>query len=117
MSDLVQQHRLTPLARRILSRVPAGTTVPRYGSGEWDDLPDQDPSRAAAVIIAAEAWRDHLSPGQVAMDVLSDIIAAELELQRRVREASWDVCGALDWSALAASPTYAQLQERRGEAA
>lgn len=108
---------MTPLARRLLSRVPAGTVVPRYGSPEWDALPDQDPRRAAAVVIAAECWRDHSSVERVAQDLLADLIDREQELRRRVREASWDVAGAADWSAIARAATFRELQQRRGEAA
>lgn len=108
---------LTPLARHILSRVADRRSIPRYGSDEWNALPDQDPRRAAAVIVAAEAWRDHCSPAQVALDLLGDLVEADRELMRRVREASWDVVGTRNWLAVAQSPTYAELQQRRGEAA
>lgn len=107
---------MTPLARHLLGRVPKGTTIPRYGSDEWDTLPEQDPRRAAAVALAAECWRDHLSPGQVAIELNDAMVAAEIELRRRVRECSWDVSAAIDWDALASRPTFAELQHRRGVA-
>jgi len=109
----VSGEHLTPLARRILSRVPTGTTVPRYGSTEWDDLPDQDPCRAAAVMIAAEAWREHCSPAQVALDLCRQLAEENAAVWRRMRETSWDVSAADDWAAASRRPTYAELQERR----
>ncbi len=82
----------------------------RYGSPEWEALPRWDPRRIDAVRVAAEAWRDHCSPGQVAIDMAQHLSDIEDALRRRVREASWDVAGALPWEA---SPSYAELQARR----
>jgi hypothetical protein len=106
---------ITPLAARLIGRVADRGTIPKYGSSEWDALPDQDPRRAAAVVVAAEAWRDHCSPERVAADMLAEMVHVDLEIARRVREASWDVSAARDWAALAQSPTFAELCERRGE--
>lgn len=105
---------LTSLACRLIGRVEDRASIPSYGSPEWDALPDQDPRRAAAVMIAAEAWRDHCSPAQVALDLLAEMARVDEEVARRVKEASWDVCGdGARWEALAASPTHAELQQRR----
>jgi hypothetical protein len=109
---------ITPLARRLIGRVPNGTVVPRYGSDEWDALPDQDPRRAAAIMVAAEAWRDYLSPERIAQDLLDEMADRDRELSRRVRDASWDVSRAVDWPELFASKQRAHLAVRaRGEAA
>lgn len=106
---------LTPLARHLLSRVPAGVDVPRYGSTEWDELDEQDPRRAAAVITAAEAWRRHCSPEQVAEDLRQQLVDEEEAVWRRIRELSWDLSASGDWEAIARRPTYAELCDRRGE--
>lgn len=34
--------------------------LPRYGSPAWLDLPDADPRKVAAVVVAAECWADDL---------------------------------------------------------
>lgn len=103
---------LTPLERQLLSKVPPGAEVPLYGSPEFDACDDVT-IRAASVVRAAAAWRLHCSPEQVADDLLEQMAEQEREIQRRVREASWDVAGAADWVALAARPSFAELQRRR----
>ena len=114
---------MTPLARSLLERVPAAQRVAlhqyRYGSPEWDALPDQDPRRAAAVIVAAECWLDHCSPAQIALDLLEDLRHTDAEVRRRVRECSWDVWSTreLHYFPSPSMPTRAELQQRRGEAA
>lgn len=91
---------MTPEARRILDRVYPWhrfEDIPRYGSWAWRALPDQDPRRAAAVMIAAESWLDHISPERVAEDLRIDMQERDDELRRRVRGASGDVWHARDW--------------------
>lgn len=107
---------LTPLARHLLGKVTDRSTIPRYGSPEWDALPEMDPRRAASVVLAAECWRDYCSPAQVALDLLGEMEQADTELRRRIREASWAVCSGADWVALSKSPTHSELQRRREEA-
>lgn len=106
---------LTPLARRLLGRVPAGQPIPAYGSPDWDALPDQDPRRAASIIRAAEAWRDHLSPERVAEDLRRQLADEDQAVRRRIRETSWDVAAAADWEQLSRTPTFAELCDRRGQ--
>jgi len=108
-----QEPDITPLARHLLGRVPAGADIPSYGSWAWSVLPDQDPRRAASVIVAAECWRDHRSPQRVAVDLRLQLAEEDAAVWRRIRETSWDVSVAADWVALAASPTYAELRKRR----
>lgn len=44
-------------ARRLIARGnPPGPLVPAYGSPAWCALPESDPARIAAVVLAAEAW-------------------------------------------------------------
>jgi hypothetical protein len=110
---------LTPLASKLLARIADTRTIPSYGSPEWDALPDQDPRRAAAVIVAAECWRDHCSPAQVALDLLEDLYRTDAEVRRRVRDSSWDVWTTRDWPCYPSrkAPNRATVQARRGEAA
>jgi hypothetical protein len=107
---------VTPLARHLLGRVPAGVTTPRYGSTEWDGLPDQDPRRAAAVIIAAEALVDLCRAEMVSRDlrVIAEQMRAELAVEgRRFRETSWDVSRALIWAREAHKVPFAEVKRRR----
>lgn len=106
---------LTPLARSVLARVAAGLAVPTYGSADFDSLADQDPRRAAAVIIAAECWRDHCSPGRVAADLRRQLLEEEAAVWRRIRETSWDVSASTDWVAQSRRLTWDELCDRRGE--
>lgn len=103
---------MTPLARHLLARVADRSTIPRYGTARWNALADQDPRRAAAVIIAAESWLNYTSPEQVAREMAAEVLQDRWEL----RQASLDVSRATDWAAVAARPTYAELQQRRGAA-
>ena len=102
---------LTPLARYILDRTPG--PVPRYGSPEWAALPEHDLRRVAAVVLAAECWRDHCSPERIAADLTAAMVEQECEIRRRVRESSWDVADGRDWAALSRVPTHAELVQRR----
>ena len=87
--------------------------LPIYGSREWWALEDDDPRRWASVIRAAACWRH-----ESRLDVIDERMRAELErvdqlVVERVRAASHDVAGALDWTALAAEPTHDELARRR----
>lgn len=106
---------ITALARYLLDRVypwHRREDIPRYGTSQWNALADQDPRRAASVIIAAESWRNYTSPEQVAREMAAEVLQDRWEL----RQASLDVSRATDWAAVAARPTQAELQQRRGAA-
>ncbi len=115
---------MTPLARLLIDRVADRSSTPRYGSPAWDALPDQDPRRAASITVAAEAWRRHCSPEQVAADLLAEMAHSDLDMARRIRETAWDVHAALHpamWDINGPipgeprqpSPSYAELAQRR----
>jgi len=113
-TPIVEQHSdITPLARHLLGRVPAGADIPSYGSWAWSVLPDQDPRRAASVIVAAECWRDHGSPQRVAVDLRRQLAEEDAAVWRRIRESSWDVSAAADWCAASSRRTWAELEARR----
>ncbi len=84
----------------------------RYGSREWLDLDRSDPRWLAAVVHFAEAWRQHVDPVNVAVDVLDELARDREELRRL----SLDIARAADWLAVANRPTHAELQRRRGVA-
>ncbi len=99
-------------AQRVLAAArPAGDLV-RYGTEEWHDLAPNDPRRLAALVLAAECWREHCDPVNIALELLDEL----REGRREQRRTSWDVCGAADWAAVASRPTVAELQRRRGVA-
>lgn len=87
--------------------------IPSFGSAEWDLLPAGDPRRWAAVIVAAECWRDHRSPQRIADALRQEIADENAALYRRIRGASWDVAGARGWVAQSRRLTHAELQARR----
>ena len=105
---------LTPWERaRIESVEVTFGTIPRYASRAWWALDPDDPRRWASVIRAAACWRH-----ESRLDVIDERMQAELErvdqlATERVRAASHDVSGALDWNALAAEPTHDELAQRR----
>jgi len=75
------------------------------------DGPPADPLHRLRV--EAACWRDHCSPGQVALEMAEQMDEVERLVIQRVREASWDVSGAYPWAHL--GPSHAELQERRGD--
>lgn len=86
----------------------AGVPV-RYGERAWLGLHPQDPRRLAALVLAAECWREHCDPVNIALEVLDDLVHRRGELL----QASHDVAAAADWRAVAERPTAAELRRRR----
>lgn len=88
---------------------------PQYNSPEWRALPDDDPRKLRAVYVAAAAWDAYWQPDEVARRLADELDWLDREIQRRVRESSWDVwAGMPDWRSLGES--YATLQRLRGAA-
>lgn len=101
---------LTALARDILAR--AERPIPRYGSDEWIELPENDLRRVAAVIVAAECWRDYTSPETVFEDLIESQRVDDALVLARIRATSADVRDGLPpgW---AGATTNAELKRRR----
>lgn len=53
-------------ARDAIAQARQVGPIPRYGTGAWLALDADDPRRAAAALIAAEAWRLDGSPAWIA---------------------------------------------------
>lgn len=102
-----------PWAVAIIRQGRAVGPLPRYGSQTWHMLAGDDPRRVAALVVAAEAWRDHCSADRIAEELIEEIVAAEANLIGRFREASWDVSTARDWDADAYRLSHEELVERR----
>ncbi|MEU0467238.1 hypothetical protein ABZ215_24825 [Amycolatopsis sp. NPDC006131] len=83
---------------------------PEYGSPEWLALAKDDPRRREAVQFAADCWRLLTSSPHVA-ELLGEWV--EWMHRRTMREASWRISAAVDWSAVASAPTFAELARRR----
>lgn len=79
-------YRPTALTRGILAR--AERPIPRFGSPEWDALPEHDLRRVAAILIAAEAWRDHCSAERVAEDLVDELVRDDDLLYARIGQAA-----------------------------
>lgn len=71
--------------------------LPRLGSEQWDDAPVL--ARVAVLLVLAE--------GHVVCD-------PERAVRQRLREMSYDVSAAHDWSAASRRPSHAALARRRG---
>lgn len=102
-----------PWAVERIRKASQGGHLPLYGSAAWHDLPAGDPRRWAAVIVAAECWRDHRSPGRVALDMRRALSEADALMTMRLKDAAVDVAQAADWSAIAGNPPHAELVRRR----
>lgn len=70
--------------------------IPVYGSEEWDALDPVDPRRFAAVVVAAECWRQDGEPDRVRARLLDELAVSELLARWRVRMAGLDVRQAVD---------------------
>lgn len=78
-----------PWARTRINRLARGRQVPAYGSPAWHALPDRDPRRWAAALIAAEA---HRYEGETIADRLTVELdaAADDELETAIENgAAW----------------------------
>jgi hypothetical protein len=90
-----------------------GRTLPLYGTATWAALDDRDPRRWAAVLVAAEAWRIHRAPEQIALDMRRALNEIDNLVIARLKGASLDVAEAADWTAIAGNPSHAELRRRR----
>ena|GEM_PF-4644271 len=86
-------------------------TVPRYGGAEWETLASSDPRFVASVAAAAERWRKHCSPEQIAWEMSLELLAARQVEDRRQTEDFAELAAGV--RALAAVPTQAELTRRR----
>lgn len=89
---------------------PSSSRPPEYGSPEWQALAKDDPQRKEAVLFAADCWR-LLMASPHAESLLVEWV--EWMYRRTMREASWAISEAEDWTAVASLPTYAELRKRR----
>jgi hypothetical protein len=84
--------------------------LPTYGDDTWWTFDAGHPQRLAAIIVASEGHRHYLHPDVIAEELREQMRQADLELARRVREASWDVSAG--WT-LPTAPSHADLAVRR----
>jgi len=98
-------------AYRLLRRCPQ--PPPIYGSAEWLGLPEGDPAKVAAVVVAAECWAtegDEL-PERLALELENARAAFKLETDRDYVERYQS--HRAEWSRL--SQTSKSFAERRAE--
>ena len=108
---------LTSWERQRLESVAATFgSLPLYGSAAWWALDEDDPRRWASVVRAAACWRHESRLEVIDQRMQEELLRVDQLVLERVRAASHDVSGALDWNALAAEPTHAELEQRRGAA-
>ncbi len=104
--------RTRQLARKVLIAAESTGQPVVYGSPAWHALDHGDPRWFAAIVRAAESWREHVDPINVALDVLDELARDRAEL----RQVSIDISAARDWRLVAERPTFQELQRRRGVA-
>lgn len=78
-------------AQHLVRRGQALGAVPRYSSSAWRALPDNDPRKVAACVVAAECWAEHV-------DTLEERLHTEIATARAERE-DYE---AEQWAAMAA---------------
>jgi hypothetical protein len=102
-------------ADTLIARGQARGRLPRYGTPEWVALPDTEPRKVAAVLIAAEAWRDHCSAERVAQDMADDLAEIDALLRYRMKAATADIAASpgMRYAASPACPSRAELAARR----
>lgn len=75
--------------RDFLYRRPVGRTCVVAGSPEWRALPDDDPQKLAALVIAGSRW------------VLEEQVAEQRARRDAEKAAAVEVARAADWTAVA----------------
>ena len=98
---------------RLNSVVRTFGVIPLYDSVAWHALEPDDPRRWAAVVRAAAAWRHEGRLDQIERRLQEELARVDQLVLERVRSASHDIAGALDWNALASEPTHDELARRR----
>lgn len=101
-------------ARRLIDAA-GGQRIPRYGSAGWAALPEGDPRRVAACVIAAESWA---ADG----DDLEDRLRRELDNRWYADKSREDADYAADveqhrerWAHLASVVPFAERRRRQLE--
>jgi hypothetical protein len=96
--------------RRLLALFP-----PAYGSPAWSALPDDHPHKARAVVEAAEAWRHHRRPEQIAQRLHDELNAIDHEASTRLKQLALDIyqAGAGRWHRITTGPTATEMHQRR----
>lgn len=102
--------RPTRYGQAVLDAAPR--PIPRYGSQEWEALPDHDPRILAAIVVAAECWRDYCSPETVFEDLIQSQREDDAMVFARITETSDDVHAGLPFGFVDA-PTHRELVARR----
>lgn len=105
---------LLPWAERFLRTVPR--PIPRYGSAEWAALSRGDVRRWAAVVVAAEMWRDYTSTEATAERLAEELDAEQRRCVQRWGDAANDVRGRAriaDGLAGSEYPSHAEMTRRR----
>ena len=92
-----------------------GRQVPLYRSEEWHALPVDDPLRMVSMRRAADAWWYDSRREAIASRLADELATIDREVIRRIRATSYEVCTGVDWQALAAQPTHAEIERRRAE--
>ena len=100
-------------SQRIGSVVATFGSLPLYASAAWWALPEDDPRRWASVVRAAAIWRHESRLEVIDQRMQEELGRVDQLVLERVRAASHEVSGALDWNTLAAEPTHAELTTRR----
>ena len=92
-----------------------GAPPPRFGSAQWWALPASDVRWLAGIVVAATSWYDHARPETVRREMAVELDALALGHERADAE---DFAALARWvRGLARSPSWAELQRRRGESA
>lgn len=96
----------------LIRRGRALGALPRYGSPHWCSLPDSDPRKVAAVVVAAECWWVECDKDHIAQR-LQDELTVERQIQAG-REAQQFADVAAQVRRRADTPTWAKVRERWG---
>lgn len=85
---------------------------PEYRSSEWQQLTDDDPRKQQALVNAAECWYKLRQSPHVA-----ELIADRFEwaARRDMSESTAEISELGKWKKLADTPTYAEIEQRRGD--
>lgn len=85
--------------------------IPFAGSPEWAALPNDDPRKAAAVVLTALVELHASTPAAIAAKRRAELDEIERTCRERIRSGAHDLSISTTWAAI--GPSYQDLERRR----
>lgn len=109
---LCDPHAVRLWAAALLARANTTGFIPPAGSRTWCALPDTDPRKAAAVVLAALTRLEESTPAAISARHAAQLDEIERVCRERALSASHDMSATQAWGS-AIGPSYRELERRR----